>query len=101
MINLVGLGPGDPKQVTVEAMETLDASDVIFVRGGTHHPVPRALLERGRNVLYLGALYHIGMRHSEVYEVIADVVMAASRRYRSTTYAVPGNVFVFETACTL
>jgi tetrapyrrole methylase family protein / MazG family protein len=101
MINLVGLGPGALHHVTLEAIETLESSDVIFVRGGKHHPVPNALLARGKNVVFLGPLYHIAMRHAEVYEVITDVVLTASRLYRNTTYAVPGNIFVFETACDL
>jgi tetrapyrrole methylase family protein/MazG family protein len=101
MINLVGLGPGDPNKMTLEAKEALDASDVIFFRGGKHHPVPKALVEQGRNVQFLGPLYHIGMRASDVYEVIAELIVKAAQRYPVTTYAVPGNIFVFETACGL
>jgi tetrapyrrole methylase family protein/MazG family protein len=101
VINLVGLGPGGTKQLTLEAMEALDASDVVFVRGGAHHPVPTELAARGKNVVLLGALYHVGMRHAEMYELVADIVLTAARLYPRTTYAVPGNIFVFETACRL
>jgi tetrapyrrole methylase family protein/MazG family protein len=99
MINLVGLGPGGAGQVTLDAMDALERSDVIFVRGGAHHAVPKLLRERGKNVQLLGALYHIGMRHAEVYDLICDIVMTAARLYATITYAVPGNIFVFETAC--
>lgn len=100
-LNLVGLGPGDMQYLTFQAWEVLKQSNIIFVREGEHHPVPKALRENGLKVVSLGPLYKIGMSYFEIYELMADIVIKAVELYSNTTYAVPGNIFVFELACKL
>ena len=45
-ITVVGLGPGDPRQMTVEAWETLTKAPRVFART-RNHPAVQALIERG------------------------------------------------------
>ncbi len=93
-ITLLGLGPGEPKQLTREAWDVLSAAHEVWVRT-RQHPV-LAGLPPELKVHSFDDLYENGNTFEEVYTAITDRVMELGCRTDGVIYAVPGHPFVAE-----
>jgi tetrapyrrole methylase family protein / MazG family protein len=96
-ITLLGLGPGDPGQLTRETWDVLASAQEIYLRT-RHHPVITALPST-LEVHTFDDLYDEGSSFDEVYAAISQKVLELGRREAGVIYAVPGHPFVAEATC--
>ncbi len=89
MITLLGLGPGDPKMLTLEARAKLNRTREILVRTRAH-PTVAALPKRLR-VRSFDALYKRHESFDAIYQAIADNVLRRAEQGNDVVYAVPGH----------
>ncbi|REK69226.1 nucleoside triphosphate pyrophosphohydrolase [Paenibacillus paeoniae] len=102
-IVIVGLGSGDPDQLTLGIWRRLQAAKRVFVRT-EHHPVVALLQEDGINYTSFDSLYEQHDSFPEVYEGITARLLqeakegegASSSSDESILYAVPGHPMVAE-----
>ncbi len=94
-ITLLGLGPGNPEQLTRQAWAWLEKSSQILLRT-RQHPVV-AHLPAHLEILSCDDLYESGKNFDAVYEAIIQRALELGRRDQGITYAVPGHPFVAET----
>ncbi|MBL8055074.1 MAG: nucleoside triphosphate pyrophosphohydrolase [Anaerolineales bacterium] len=98
-ITIVGLGPGDPSQLTRAAWEILAGAEEVWLRTARHPTVagfPQAL-----QVHSFDALYETLERPEQVYQAIAEQVLSLGARPQGVIYAVPGHPHVAEAAVQL
>jgi tetrapyrrole methylase family protein/MazG family protein len=88
---VVGLGPGDPAQLTREAAEILAGAEVRFVRTRRH---PSAS-EVGPAISF-DDVYDAAATMDEVYTTIVRRLVEAAGREGTVIYAVPGSPLVAE-----
>jgi tetrapyrrole methylase family protein/MazG family protein len=96
-ITLLGLGPGDPKLLTIEARQVLESTHELYLRTRQHPTVvglPPSLITHSFDELY-DQLPTFG----EVYAHIIEQVLELGRRPQGVVYAVPGHPFVAEATC--
>jgi len=93
-IVLMGLGPGDPALLTLQAWKHLEQADEVYLRT-RHHPVVSGMPE-GVVVHSFDDLYERGESFEEVYESIIQKVLELGQRPGGVTYAVPGHPFIAE-----
>ena len=98
-ITIVGLGPGDPRFLTLEAHQVLSQAEEIHLRT-RRHPVVSALPERAA-IQSFDALYDTAESFPVLYQAIAQRVLALGEREQGVVYAVPGHPLVGETTVTL
>ena len=96
MIDVVGLGPGDLSRVPAPTLELLMDRESTVIARTIDHPAAAELAER-RSVVFCDDLYETSESFDDVYEAIAERVVAASGRGR-VIYAVPGSPSVGELA---
>jgi len=94
-ITLLGLGPGNPDQLTREAWDVLSATDEVWLRT-RQHPAVNAL-PPSINLHSFDDLYENGETFDQVYDAIVEKVLELGRRPQGVVYAVPGHPFVAET----
>ncbi len=93
-ITLLGLGPGDPRLLTLEAWQALNEASEIYLRTRQHPTVagfPVALA-----IHSFDDLYERSESFAVVYEQITTQVLELGRRPQGVIYAVPGHPFVAE-----
>src|SRR5574341_765818 len=96
-ITLLGLGPGDPGQLTREAWEVLSSADEVYLRTRQH---PTVLgLPSTIKIHSFDDLYEDGESFDEVYRAITNRIQGLGRRAQGVIYAVPGHPFVAEATC--
>ena len=95
-IVVVGLGPGNPDQITLEAWRAIESAPEVYLRT-THHPSVAAL---PKTVTYYSFdhFYETYATFAEVYEHIAQTVVELGGRPQGVIYAVPGHPLVGETS---
>ncbi len=93
-ITLLGLGPGDAKQLTREAWDVLGSAVELWVRTREHPAI--AGLPAALKIHSFDDLYDHGESFDEVYAAIADRVIQLAGRSEGVVYAVPGHPFVAE-----
>jgi tetrapyrrole methylase family protein / MazG family protein len=93
-IVLLGLGPGEPRQLTLEAWQWLEQIPVVHVRTKQHPTV--AGFPAGLQVVSFDDLYETGERFEDVYAAIVERVLELGRQPGGVTYAVPGHPFIAE-----
>ena len=93
-ITIVGLGPGDPKQLTLEAQQVLQEAGEVHLRTCHHPTVPS--LPAGASLHFFDHLYEEKSSFAEVYDEIARQIMELGRRPGGVVYAVPGHPLVGE-----
>lgn len=93
-ITLLGLGPGDPKHLTREAWDVLNATNEIWVRTRQHPTV--AALPAHLKIHSFDDLYENGDTFERVYASIISRILELCRREEGVVYAVPGHPFVAE-----
>jgi tetrapyrrole methylase family protein/MazG family protein len=90
-ITVVGLGPGDPSQVTNATVEAIDRIPVRRLRTARH---PSAHLVPGATTY--DDLYEAASHFDEVYADIARRLIADATEHGEVLYAVPGSPLVLE-----
>lgn len=96
-ITLLGLGPGNPDQLTREAWDILSSTDEVWLRT-RQHPTVSVLPERV--ILHsFDDLYENGGSFEQIYEAIVRKVLELGNRPGGVIYAVPGHPFVAEATC--
>jgi len=93
-ITIVGLGPGHPELLTLEAERVLRQAEEVYIRT-RHHPTV-ASLRLGPSVHFFDRLYEESETFAEVYEEIARQIVELGRRPKGVIYAVPGHPLVGE-----
>lgn len=91
---IVGLGAGDPGQITVEAWRVLTHASEVYLRT-TRHPTVAALRQAARYRSF-DYLYETCENLADVYERIAETVVDLARRPEGVIYAVPGHPLMGE-----
>src|SRR3990172_11547935 len=93
-ISIVGLGPGGLSGLTQEASQVIEEATAIFLRS-VEHTAAREIAARYPCAAFDSA-YAAGAAFEDVYRIIVDRVLAASRRGETVVYAVPGDPMVGE-----
>jgi tetrapyrrole methylase family protein/MazG family protein len=93
-ITILGLGPGNPFQLTREAWEILLNAREIHLRTRQHPTV--AGLPAHLQVNSFDFLYETSESFEDVYARIIEQVLDLGRREQGVIYAVPGDPFVAE-----
>jgi tetrapyrrole methylase family protein / MazG family protein len=93
-ITIIGLGPGDPHQITRQAWEWLQSVPEVYVRSDQHPTV--AGLPKDIVLHSFDEYYQSAERFEEVYERIVERVLQLGQRPEGVTYAVPGHPYVAE-----
>ncbi len=96
-ITLLGLGPGDPAQLTRAAWDVLSSADEVWLRTRQHPTV--AGLPVSIKIHSFDDLYENGDSFNNVYGAIVEKVMELGQREQGVIYAVPGDPFVAEVTC--
>lgn len=94
-ITIVGLGPGDPQLLTVEAQTLLGRLGDIWLRT-RHHPIVETFPDT-LTVHSFDSLYQASPDFSTLYRQIADEVLALAEQRGDAVYGVPGSPWVGET----
>ncbi len=93
-ITLLGLGPGNPNQLTREAWDVLSSAGEIYLRTVKHPTV--AAFPSELVVHSFDHLYEQAESFEEVYAAIVEQVLELAHRPEGVVYAVPGHPFVAE-----
>jgi len=95
-IVVVGLGPGNPDQITLEAWRIIEGASEVYLRTSRHPAV--AGLPQGTIYHSFDHFYEAYASFAEVYEQIAQAVLELGRRPQGVVFAVPGHPLVGETS---
>jgi tetrapyrrole methylase family protein/MazG family protein len=95
-IIILGLGPGNPDQLTRQAWDALIEASEIYVRTG-RHPTVAALPDR-LSIHSFDDLYETLDDFGLVYETIAERIVTLGKRLQGVIYAVPGHPLVGESS---
>jgi tetrapyrrole methylase family protein/MazG family protein len=93
-ITIIGLGPGDPGQLTREAWQALAGASEVWLRTARHPTV--AGLPASVTLHNFDDIYASTERFEQVYERIAERVLDLGARDGGVVYAVPGHPNVAE-----
>lgn len=99
-LTVVGLGSGDPDQMTLGVWRRLQAAKKIFVRTA-EHPAMSMLLEIGMEYTSFDTLYEQHDSFPDVYKAIAEALISEAKSMSTSVdepiiYAVPGHPMVAE-----
>ncbi len=94
-ITLLGLGPGNPNALTLEAREALEQASEIYLRTRDHPTV--AALPKHLKTHSFDHLYETLTDFDAIYAAIADDILARGER-GDVLYAVPGHPLFGETS---
>jgi len=95
MIKIIGLGPGDPKAITIGAIEELKLESNIFFRTKIH-PTVDFINDIGIKYETYDYLYEEATSFDEVYDKIALDLINRHKEIGDLIYAVPGHPLVAE-----
>ena len=93
-LTIVGLGFGEKKGITLEAIEKIKSSSNVILRT-KHHPTVELLDEMGIKYKTCDELYEKANNFEELYKSIAKKVLEESRE-KDTVYVVPGAPSILE-----
>lgn len=93
-VQVVGLGPGDPRWLTRGAWAILQDAREIYLRTAQHPIVDH--LPEGPRIYSFDGLYEEHVEFDEVYQAIIARVLELGRRANGVVYAVPGDPTVGE-----
>ncbi|HEY5537320.1 MAG TPA: nucleoside triphosphate pyrophosphohydrolase [Acetobacterium sp.] len=89
-IDIVGLGPGNPGQITLETLKLLKSTNKNFFRTEIH-PVMDFIREEKISYESFDAFYETEESFEDVYEKIVEKLMMVAKEGQDIVYAVPGN----------
>jgi len=98
-ITIVGLGPGDPGDVSRAAWDALTSAPEVWVRTARHPTL--AGLPEAITVHSFDEVYETEADFANVYSAIAERVLTLGERPEGVVYAVPGHPLVAERAVAL
>ncbi len=90
-ITVCGLGPGGADRLTEASTAALAGDSPVYLRTARHPSADRAV-----GAVSFDALYERADTFDEVYDSIADELVAAAERHDRVVYAVPGSPLVLE-----
>ena len=90
-IKIVGLGPGSNDAITTQTLHEIESSTHRFIRTTRH---PSAHLVKGATSF--DAEYEKHDKFEDVYQAIADKLIAAAKQHHEILYVVPGSPLVLE-----
>lgn len=96
-ILIVGLGPGDPGQLTVGALRAIESAEVIYLRTAKHPTVP--YLPSSVRQEAFDDIYDQCATFEEVYATIVEQLLVMAQKDTQegpVVYAVPGHPLVGE-----
>lgn len=93
-LTILGLGPGDPKYLTTEAQDILNAAAEVHVRTRKHPAVDG--FPPGLGIRSFDHLYEEYDSFERVYRAIAQEVIGLALRQPEVIYAVPGDPMMGE-----
>ena len=96
-IILLGMGPGSPSLLTLEAQQVLEKIPEIYLRTIQHPAV--AGFPASLQVHSFDDLYEKLPSFDDVYAHIIERVLELGRRPQGVVYAVPGHPYVAEATC--
>src|SRR4030042_5029203 len=96
-IILLGIGPGSPSLLTLEAQQVLEKIPEIYLRTIQHPPV--AGFPASLQVHSFDELYEQLPSFDDVYAHIIEQILQLARRPQGVVYAVPGHPYVAEATC--
>ncbi len=98
-ITVVGLGSGDPDQMTLGVWRTLQQADRLFLRT-EQHPVISLLKENGIGYVSFDSIYEQHDSFPDVYRAIAEALVGEAAQEGAeavaVVYGVPGHPMVAE-----
>ncbi len=94
-ITILGLGPGNPFQITREAWEVITNADEIWLRTRQHPTI--SAFPGTLHVEAFDYLYEVGESFETVYANIVNKILDLGTREQGVIYAVPGDPFIAET----
>jgi tetrapyrrole methylase family protein / MazG family protein len=94
-IVILGLGPGNPSQLTHEAWEILNRADEIWLRTD-QHPTVGSLPQSIKEIHSFDYLYEQNDSFDKVYSKIINEILKLGAREKGVIYAVPGDPFIAE-----
>ncbi|MDO3412901.1 nucleoside triphosphate pyrophosphohydrolase [Saccharibacillus sp. CPCC 101409] len=94
-ITVVGLGSGDPDQLTLGIWKILQGTRSLYVRT-KEHPVMSRIAAEGVSFESFDGVYEENDSFGDVYETIARGLMRLAQEGREIVYAVPGHPMVAE-----
>ncbi len=92
---IVGLGPGNPDDISLGAWRALSDAEFVILRTRIH-PTVTFLDEEGINYVTCDDIYESAGDFEAAYQEIVDRVMQAALSGLRVAYAVPGHPSVFE-----
>ena len=95
-IIILGLGPGNPLQLSLEAWEMLNQAEEMWLRTDKH-PTITSFPPSITNVHSFDHLYETSDSFDRVYSEIINEVIRLGKRKQGVIYAVPGDPFIAET----
>jgi tetrapyrrole methylase family protein/MazG family protein len=95
-ITILGLGPGNPAHLTLEAWDLLAQADQVYLRTA-HHPAVAALPAH-LTLHSFDHLYDTLDDFDTVYETMVEQIVALGHRPQGVLYAVPGHPLVGESS---
>lgn len=93
-ITIVGLGPGGPDQLTLEAWRALQNATEVYLRTAQHPAIEGA--PKGPQYRSFDDVYEQFGSFEAVYDEIARRVLTLGQREEGVVYAVPGHPLVGE-----
>lgn len=95
MIKVVGLGPGSKEAITLGTLEVLKSAEKVYLRT-YKHPNVSYLKELGINFVTYDEKYDTLENFDDVYNSIAEDIIANHEENKDIVYAVPGHPLVAE-----
>jgi tetrapyrrole methylase family protein/MazG family protein len=91
LIKIVGLGPGADDAITAQTLREIENSTHRYIRT-TRHPSAHLV----ENATSFDEEYEKHARFEDVYQAIADKLIAAAKQHQEILYVVPGSPLVLE-----
>lgn len=98
-ITIIGLGPGNIDQLTLEAWRTLENASEVYLRTNRHPMI--AALPKQPDYYSFDDLYDSATDFESLYQSIAARIIELGQRPDGVIYAVPGHPMVGEHTTTL
>lgn len=93
-ITIVGLGPGGKEYLTLDALDKIKETEILYLRT-EKHPVIKYISKLGTEIKSFDSIYNSKENFEDVYDKIVDKLINMSKK-EDIVYGVPGSPFVAE-----